>query len=163
MVEIIKGDSVDELFVHLANKLLSNGHEISRRNLKIKEINDCWLILDDPYDSSCTLKSRNMSEDYLKGEMEWYRSGSLNVKDVEKFSKFWSELADSNGTINSNYGFLTKIEKHAGMSQFEWCIERLIKDKYTRQAIMNYNQPRHKYSHVRDFVCTISQQFPFRN
>jgi thymidylate synthase len=32
-------------------------------------------------------------------------------------------------------------------------------DPETRQAIMNYNQPRHKYAGNKDFVCTISQEF----
>jgi len=163
MVTIIEGNSVNELFIKIAREMLKQDNVQVRRGMKILEIDDCWLILKNPLRYYCDLKSRDMSRKYMRGEMDWYESGSLFVKDIEKFSSFWSNLADPNGTVNSNYGWLTKVEKHNGISQFEWCIKRLKEDKYTRQAIMNYNQPKHKYEGVKDLVCTISQQFIMRN
>jgi thymidylate synthase len=65
--------------------------------------------------------------------------------------------------VNSNYGFIVNVEKWNGISQFEWCVKRLLEDKNTRQAIINYNMPRYKYEGVKDLVCTISQQFLVRN
>jgi thymidylate synthase len=134
-----------------------------RRDMKINELDDVWLELFYPSQNLCTLKSRDMDVDYLAGEIAWHESGSLKVKDIEKFSTFWTHLADSNGTVNSNYGFIVNIEKWAGISQFEWCINSLKKDLYTRQALINYNMPRYKYDGVKDFVCTISQQFIVRD
>ena len=163
MVYIIKGETANELFVNIAKELISKGKENSPRGLKTLELTDVWLELANPIDSIVTLPGRKLDMDYLRGEMEWYKSGSLNVEDIAKHSKFWKKLADTNGTVNSNYGFLVYKEKWAGKSQFEWCVDSLSKDPNTRQAIMNYNQPRHKYSGVKDFCCTLTQQFVKRD
>jgi len=69
------------------------------------------------------------------------------------------QLANKDGTVNSNYGYLANIEKWHGKSQFAWCIDKLRDDINSRQALINYNQPRYKYEGNKDFVCTISQQF----
>lgn len=163
MVVIIEGDTANEIFKNLAIILLNEGSINDPRGQETLELSDVWLTLNNPSESILTMPERDLDLGYLSGETEWYESGSLLVKDIAKHSKFWNHLADSNGTVNSNYGFLTKIEKHAGKSQLEWVIERLRQDPHTRQAIMNYNQPRHKYEGVKDFVCTISQQFIQRN
>jgi thymidylate synthase len=162
MPTIIEADSADELFIKIAKEMQTNGVKRYVRGLNTIEINDAWLILNNPEKHYVELKEREMNYDYLLGETEWYASGSLRVEDIAKYSSFWNSLADPNGTVNSNYGFLINLEKHAGKSQFEWCYEALKKDKYTRQAIMNYNQPKHKYPGVKDFVCTISQTFIVR-
>jgi thymidylate synthase len=163
MVVIIKGQNVNEVFVKVSKALLSEGHRNDPRGLLTMELCDAWLIIEDVSNPVVSLPERDINIRYLMGEMEWYNSGSLLAKDIHKYSKFWTTLADSNGTINSNYGFLALIEKWSGKSQVEWCINSLKKDKHTRQAVINYNQPRHKYEGVKDFVCTLTQQFVVRN
>lgn len=159
MIYYIKSENVDELFVKTARKLLENGKYTSPRGKMTLELQNVWLELAYPQLCILSLPSRKFNLDYLKGELEWYNSGSLDVKDIAKYSKFWEKLADSNGTVNSNYGFIINKDKFNGISQFEWCLNKLKSDKHTRQAIMNYNQPKHKYNDNKDFVCTISQQF----
>jgi thymidylate synthase len=162
MPVIIEGKSANELFVKIAREMIKNGHENDPRGLKTLEISDAWLILTDPKNSTVTLLSRDINYRYLQGEMLWYKSGSLFMKDIVKFSEFWRHLADPNGTVNSNYGFIVNVEKWNGISQFGWCVKKLLADINTRQAIINYNMPRYKYEGNKDFVCTISQQFLFR-
>lgn len=161
-MEVIKGKTANELFINCL-KVLIKQPEINPRGLKTKEIYNAWLELDNPLENKFDIKERPFNYKYFNGEMNWYKSGSLNVKDIEIYSSFWSKLADNNGTVNSNYGFITKIQKFSGKNQIEWCLDRLKKDKYTRQALINYNQPCFKYDDVKDFVCTISQQFVIRN
>jgi thymidylate synthase len=156
---IILGENVDQIFARTARTLFKIGTESAPHGQKTLELRNAWLEITNPGDGICHLPSRNIDLKYLEGELDWYLSGSLKVADIEKHSKFWSKLADSNGTVNSNYGFLTMIEKHGGLSQVEWCIQQLRTDIDTRQAIMNYNQPRHKYIGNKDFVCTVSQEF----
>ncbi|HJO92326.1 MAG TPA: thymidylate synthase [Victivallales bacterium] len=158
-MEIIKGKNADELFINASNALIKRGHRRAPRGLETLELNDAWLVLENINECVVNLPERNLDLNYLHGELEWYKSGSLDVKDIEKYSKFWTKLADSNGTVNSNYGFLAFKEKFAGKSQVEWCVDKINEDKQTRQAIINYNQPRHKYEGNKDFVCTISQLF----
>lgn len=158
----ISGNDANELFVNIADSLLKNGEYSSPRGQRTIELRDVWLTLEDPKKSVVTLEARGLDMDYLTGEMEWYQSGSLDVKDIGKHSKFWFTLADPNGTVNSNYGFLAYKEKHNGRSQVEWCVSRLKSDRETRQAVINYNQPRHKYDDNKDFVCTLNQLFRIR-
>jgi len=155
----IEGYDANNLFIQIANKMLSSGHRNSPRGLETIELSDLWLKLNDPAQAIVTLPERNINMDYLKGELKWYESGSLYVKDIEKHSSFWKKIANNDGTINSNYGYLAKKEQFNDKSQLEWCIDKLLEDSNTRQAVINYNQPRHKYNDNRDFVCTISQQF----
>ena len=163
MPSLFKGPSMDSLFVSVARALLDRGEVRETRGTKSLELSDAWLVLTDPSRSVVTLKERRLSQKYLHAEMLWYESGSLEVRDIAEHSSFWASLADTNGTVNSNYGFLALKEKHSGKSQMEWCVDRLRQDPETRQAIINYNQPRHKYPGNKDFVCTISQQFVLRN
>ena len=159
----IKGSSANELFIEVSKKLMKDGKNIAPRNLATKELNDVWLELDNPGKSIVTLLSRNTNMRYLKEELKWYMSGSLDVKDINKHSSFWTKLADSNGTVNSNYGNIAFKSKYAGKSQYEWCLNSIKNDINTRQAVINYNQPKHKYNGNKDFVCTLAQHFIVRN
>ncbi len=159
----IKSKNSNDLFIDVSIKLLNDGEIISPRGLKTLELQHVWLELTNPGNSIVSLKSRNANKNYLKNELKWYLSGSLDAKDITKHSKFWDKLKDSNGTINSNYGFLALKEKFNGISQYEWCINSINNDVNTRQAVINYNQPKHKYDTNRDFVCTLAQHFMVRN
>jgi thymidylate synthase len=156
---IIKGNNANELFINASKELIANGKYVSPRGLKTLEIEDAWLILKDPNKSIVTLSERKIDLDYLEGEIAWYLSGSLQVEDIAKHSKFWNNIQNKDGTVNSNYGFLAMKEKHNGKTQYQWCVDRIKEDKDTRQAIINYNQPKHKFEDNKDFVCTIAQLF----
>jgi len=162
-MEYIAAKNVDDLFIKIARRMLEKGEENSPRGLKTLELKDTWLELEDINNPICSLESRKLNKDYLKHEFEWYLSGDLKVDNISRFATMWAKLKDSNGTVNSNYGYLTMIQKWGGKSQLEWCIDSLNKDKYTRQAIMNYNQPIHKYEGNKDFVCTLNQSFITRD
>lgn len=158
----ITGNHINKIFIELA-KEFQTAPEITVRGLKTKELYNVFLTLTNPWNSVPTLKSRKLNKKYLDDEFKWYLSGNLDVTEIGKASKFWLKLANSNHTVNSNYGFLVFTETFNGKSQFEWCVDNFRKDKYTRKAVINYNQPRHKYMDNKDFVCTIMQQFMFRN
>ena len=155
----ISGENVNHLFQAVAQSILIDGHENNPRGLKTLELNDAWLEIEDVSDPVVSLKSRKLDLDYLDKEMIWYYSGSLMADDISDNASMWDRIKDTNGTVNSNYGFLTLVQKWGGKSQLEWCIESLNKDPNTRQAVMNYNQPIHKYNGVKDFVCTLTQTF----
>lgn len=160
---IVKAKNTNDAFIQICRNLLTIGIDSAPRGKRTLEIRNAWISIEEPGDGICTLAARATNMEYLDGELGWYMSGSTRVEDIEKHSKFWSGLADTNGTVNSNYGYLTMIEKHAGKSQLEWVIESLKQDPETRQAVINYNQPKHKYPGVKDFVCTLTQEFRANN
>lgn len=159
MIEII-GESADELFIQIAQKLYYIGLKNNPRNLETKELCEVYLTLTNPKENIVTIPERNMSMEYLKGEMEWYESGSLDVHDIAKHSPFWKNLADENGKVNSNYGYFVYYQQCPNnKSQFDWCVQKINDDPSTRQALIIYNQVNHKYEGNKDFVCTVSQFF----
>ena len=158
-----KSNNIDSLFLKAAKGLLEVGESISPRGLKTLELQHVWLELTNMQKCIVNLKSRKTNKTYLKNELKWYLSGSLKVDYIKNYSSFWEKLADNNGTINSNYGNIAFLQKQGGKSQFVWCINSIKKDVNTRQAIINYNQPIHKYENNKDFVCTIAQHFMVRN
>ncbi len=156
-------NNIDDLFLKVSNQLLEKGDLIAPRGMKTLELQHVWLELTNMQKCIVNLKSRKTNKRYLKNELKWYLSGSLKIDYIKKYSSFWEKLIDSNGTINSNYGNIAFMQKQNGKSQYEWCIESIKKDVNTRQAIINYNQPKHKYENNKDFVCTIAQHFMVRN
>jgi len=159
MVTVINGSSANELLIKATKELQIKGKLVAPRGLSTLELQDVFLVLENPAESTITIPERKLSFDYLDGEMAWYLSGSLRADDIAKHSKFWLSIANSDGTVNSNYGFLALVELHNGKSQYDWCLESLLRDVNSRQAVINYNQPRHKYFGNKDFVCTIAQTF----
>ena len=104
---------------------------------------------------------REPNYDYAARELEWYDSQSLNVNDIPgETPKIWKQVADKNGIINSNYGWV--IYSPQNFLQYKNCFESLCKDPHTRQAVMIYNRPSMQYENsmngMHDFMCTFSTQ-----
>lgn len=151
---------VDNIFIDLARLLLQHGIKVSPRKSETLELRNICFKLLNPKNCLVSLPSRNISKEYLEGEMQWYKSGSLLAKDIEKYSSFWKNISNSDGTLNSNYGyFVMKQLCPNDQTQLQWCVNKIKDDPDTRQAIINYNQVMHKYNNNKDFVCTISQSF----
>lgn len=159
----ITGSSFNEVYVGLAKKLIANGNEISPKENKTLELCNVMLCLANPKENLLTIPSRNYDFDYLRAEIDWYNSCSLHVDGIKDHASIWSEIADDGGFVNSNYGYIMMKQMENGFTQWEWCKMSLEKDLYTRQAVINFNQPRHKYIGNKDFVCTLSMQFLYRN
>lgn len=161
---IIIGDCFDELIAKTSKVLLEKGALSAPRGLKTLELLNTTLILTNPVNNLLSLKSRKYSMDYLMAELKWYKSCDLSVKMIEKHSSMWSRLKDGDGLVNSNYGFMVWRQTCPFVgSQFEWVIDRLVEDRDSRQAIINFNQVSHKYEGNKDFPCTLTAQFLIRD
>jgi thymidylate synthase len=155
----LTADHVDKLFVDFSRELLKNGKPRHTNGQNTVELMNVFLTLTNPKNSKLTLPARKLSEEYLNGEMDWYLHGGFKVDEIAKHSRFWEKLANNDGTVNSNYGQIALRERYNGVIQYEWCLDKLIEDLNTRQAVINYNQPEHKYDGNKDFVCTMYQGF----
>ena len=161
---MIKGDSINEIIQKVCKLLLRQGHSIEPRGLKTLELSNFNIELKYPERSICTLPNRKLSKKYLHAELNWYKSGELHIAKIRRFSSMWDKLADDYGYVNSNYGYWAKIHTNDdNISQWEWCKKELTKDRNSRRAVINYNQVDHKYWDVKDFPCTMFQQFYIRN
>jgi|TARA_R100001530_G_scaffold34477_3_gene26931 thymidylate synthase len=160
----IKGQTVDDVLYKTCKKLVE-APEYSPRGKRTKELIQPTLIVEDVTQNIVKNPARKLSMDYLNTEMEWYLSGDLSIDKIGKSASLWKEIADEYGNVNSNYGYLVwkqKLEKYDA-SQFDWVVNSLLDDKDSRQAVINFNQPRHKEDGVKDFVCTINTQHLIRD
>ncbi len=137
----------------------------SPRGMKINELYNTVIEITDPTNNAYKNERRSSQLDYIKAEFEWYFSGSNTIEMISKHAKMWKSLLNPDGkTVNSAYGNLIFKEKTpAGISEYEWAIESLKKDKDTRQAIMHFNKPKHLFWENKDQVCTMEGTFAIRD
>jgi thymidylate synthase len=107
------------------------------------------------------------NSDYIKAELEWYKSQSTNIRDLpqEKTPKAWQITANNYGEVNSNYGKLIFSDLYH--NQFKNVIEELTKNEFTRRASMIYTRPsiwvEYNDNGKNDFICTNSVTYYIRN
>lgn len=146
-------------------KKLQRAPEYSPRGQKTKEIMQQTIQIANPKYAIINNEARKLSRSYLQHELDWYKSGDKSVEKIGEYASLWKRIADENGEVNSNYGeivFKQTLEKLEG-NQFDWVVDSLKSDKDSRQAIINFNQPKHKYDNVKDFPCTINTQYMIRD
>jgi len=106
-----------------------------------------------------------VNEDYIRKELAWYKSMSLNVNDLEDTPAIWKKVADEDGYINSNYGWC--IWSHDNHYQYHNALNELNKNPDSRRAIMIYTRPSmwHDYDYhgMSDFMCTNTVQYLIRD
>jgi thymidylate synthase len=105
------------------------------------------------------------NDDYIRRELAWYLSQSLNVNDIENTPKIWKKVADPDGFINSNYGWCI-FSKENG-NQYDNCLNELRNNRSSRRGTMIYNRPEMWVDYNKngrsDFMCTYAVQFFIRN
>jgi thymidylate synthase len=106
-----------------------------------------------------------VNEDYVRRELDWYKSQSLNVNDIPGGAPaIWKQVADSEGYINSNYGWCVFSEENN--DQFAHAVTELEDRPDSRRAIMIYTRPTMWGDHNRkgrsDFMCTNTVQYLIR-
>jgi thymidylate synthase len=152
----------------LRDVLLNHEYETSPRGFKIREVIDYSIEIGDPSSKPVTcghLDIDSKIQRYTEAELELYESKTLLATEFARASKFWLTIANPDGTVNSNYGYLAKSVMdggQAGVSGWQWTINTLRKDMDSRQAIIHYNRPMHMNPETKDFPCTICTQYFIR-
>lgn len=100
--------------------------------------------------------------DYITREVAWYDSKSRDVRDIRPpVPAIWSQVADHEHLINSNYGFLVYSKENG--EQFANVLGELVRDKDSRRAAMIYTRPSIHVEAGKDFICTNSVQYMIRD
>jgi len=138
--------------------------ETKPRDLSIKENANTVLIIEEPLSCLFTTPTRSSQKKYIAAELMWYFMGRNDAEFITKYAKFWDTIKNPDGTVNSSYGKLlfSNLNEH-GITQYEWAISALVKDRDSRQAVMHFNLPRHQYHFNKDFVCTMYGNFQIRD
>ncbi len=159
------GETFAEVYERVLKDVYKNPEfESSPRGMKIKEVTNAALVINDPTYPLYINNRRSSQYKYIGAELLWYFSGRNDVDFIEKFAKFWRNIENGDGTVNSAYGNLLFTEKNEhSYTQWEWAFNSLINDKDTRQAIMHFNMPKHQVATNKDFVCTLTGLFQIRD
>lgn len=153
-------------YKELANKIEEKDFVIDKTGCKIVEILAPRIEIDlsKVDEEFVDFNSRKSPRQYCELEKYWYGTESLNIKDVNSVTT-WNNICDDNNQINSNYGYL--VYSKGNFSQFTHCLNKLIEDKDTRQAIIIYTRPSIQVEWndlgCCDFICTNFQHFFIRN
>ena len=141
-------------------KLNSKEFVTDKSGVKTIEILNASFIADEP------ALFGTVNEDYVKRELDWYLSMSLNVNDIPgEVPAIWKMVADKDGFINSNYGWCIYSKENG--NQFIKVAEDLAKNPDSRRANMIYTRPSmhedYDKNGMSDFMCTNNVQYVIRN
>jgi len=133
------------------------------RGMEVREIRDCCICIKKPMENLGFHEQRSSPLKYIAAEILWYFSGTNDPTFIENYASLWKKLHNEDDTVNSAYGNLIFQEKTpTGLTQYQWVIESLKKDKDSRQAFMHFNKPPHQYLNNKDQVCTLNAIFHIR-
>jgi len=135
---------------------MTEGIESRPRNESIREINYFRATIANPWS---TYEGRNYPLSYLKKEFQWYLNADPTDMRICKYAKMWAKIVN-NGRIFSNYGYYWFNKDYLqGISGFDWVVNSLKKDPFSRQAYIPMNGRDHIFEGNRDVVCTKGVQF----
>ena len=147
-----------------------------RAEFKRLLVNECYVVDKSGVNTleiiACTFLADEISifgsinEDYVRRELDWYNSQSLNVNDISgKIPEIWKVVSDKDGFINSNYGYL--IHSTANNNQYQNVLNELRINKNSRRASMIYTRPSiwldYSKNGMSDFICTHAVDYLIRN
>lgn len=121
------------------------------------ELTNYMFTIDDINNDVVNLKTRNISLNYITGELLWYWSGRNDLEFINHFSKFWNKISDDGVTSNSAYGYI--LQKKHGFNQIETIIDLLKQDPTSRRAVVNFNVPNKDVATTKDEICTVCLHF----
>ena len=164
-MKVYKNKYIAHAYRKILDDLLNNTEFISRpRGMEVKEIINCIIEIEHPMMNLFKNEHRSSVLKYLSSEILWYFSGTNNPTYIENYAGMWKNLHNEDGTVNSAYGNLLFNEKNEhGITQYEWVIKSLTKDKDSRQAFMHFNKSHHQYFGNKDQVCTLQALFHIRD
>tara|TARA_R110002012_G_C11466300_1_gene593440 strand:+ start:54 stop:710 length:657 start_codon:yes stop_codon:yes gene_type:complete len=116
------------------------------------------FYLIDPLKNEITNKKRKWLKEYAEAEWQWYLSGNRNIKELGeiygKIPAIWTNMADIEGNVNSNYGWQWNRN-----NQINNVIDLLRKKPDTRKATISIYDGKEINNYTKDTPCTYAIQF----
>jgi thymidylate synthase len=157
---MIQRANIREVREHFREALKFEDFVTDKTGCKMLELRSASFVADEP----AIFGTPN--EDYIKREIEWYMTCSLNVNDIPgETPAIWKQVATKDGFINSNYGWC--IFSHANGNQFHRVQNELAANPDSRRAVMIYTRPsmwdEYNKDGMSDFMCTNAVQYMIRH
>lgn len=128
MTSNLEFDNIHEAYLEVLADVFDNPDSTSApRGQKVREKFNYSFTITNPKVEYIKTKDEERNKviaEYSKKEFDLYESCSNRVEDFEKASKFWSKLANPDGTVNSAYGYLIwKNKSHGGKFETETILD----------------------------------------
>ena len=150
--------NANEAYEYLHNKIIQEGIDFG----DTKALFNVGFYITDPKDRKIYNREREWKEGYAEAEWQWYLSGDPNIKALGdiygKIPEIWKRMADSDGRVNSNYGY-----QWERTSQLEIIIDMLKNKPDTRQAAISIYDAKEISDYTNDTPCTYAVQFTIVN
>jgi thymidylate synthase len=146
--------SANEAFEYFYKTISREGRDFA----DTKALFNVGFTLIEPRARRITNEMRNWKEDYAEAEWKWYLSEDRNISKLGdiygKVPEIWKRMADSNGNVNSNYGW-----QWGRNDQIDYVVDLLKREKYTRQATLSIYDGKEHDKYTYDTPCTYAVQF----
>ena len=127
-----------------------------------KALFNVGFTIENPLDNHITNKERNWKSEYAEAEWQWYLSADPRVSKLGelygKIPPIWQRMADSNGEVNSNYGY--QWRRH---DQIDYVVAKLRDNPNTRHAAISIYDAKEWLRYTKDTPCTYAIQFTILN
>jgi thymidylate synthase len=149
-----KFKTANEAYEYLHDAIIQHGVEFSNT----KALFNVGFYITNPLANEITNKERNWKLDYAEAEWQWYLSGNRNISELGelygKIPEIWKRMADSEGDVNSNYGWQWNRN-----GQIDWVVNLLKTQPNTRQAAISIYDCKEHDKYYNDTPCTYAVQF----
>ena len=150
--------NANEAYEFLLDQTIRYGEDFDNT----KTLFNCGFYIMNPQQNHITNKQRNWSLKYAEAEWQWYLSGDPNIIKLGqlygKIPPIWERMADSNGNVNSNYGYQWKRN-----NQIDYVVAKLRDNKDTRHAAISIYDAKEYDKYTKDTPCTYAVQFTIIN
>lgn len=146
--------NANEAYEYLHDRIIQDGVDFA----DTKALFNVGFYITDPMDNKIINKERNWKQDYAEAEWQWYLSENRNIDKLGeiygKIPEIWKHMADSDGNVNSNYGW-----QWGRNDQIDMIVETLKHKKATRQAAISIYDGKEISDYAFDTPCTYAIQF----
>lgn len=146
--------NANEAYEYFQNLIISEGIEFDNT----KALFNIGFTLENPIDNIITNKERKFNIEYAKAEWSWYLSSDRSINKLGeiygKIPPIWKRMANSNGDVNSNYGY--QWERN---NQLDQVVAILRENPSTRRAAISIYDGKEINDYNRDTPCTYAVQF----
>ena len=143
-------------YIRVYNDIM-NGTMVKPRGLECREVEDLQFYVDPDY-PFMTFKHRKYDVGYFKKEMIWKLTADKYDKSIQEHASLWKEIINPDGSYNSNYGQYFFGTQYGVLD----VVQELIRDPYSRKAVIPMMNNSHMGPGVKDTVCTMGIGFRIR-
>ena len=151
-------ETANDAYEFYYNVIIDQGIEFG----DTKALFNVGFYIDNPTWRVISNRDRKWSLEYAEAEWQWYLSGDNRVSRLgELYGKvpdIWNHMADTEGCVNSNYGW-----QWMRNDQLDYIVEKLKAEPDTRQAAISIYDAKEHASYEYDTPCTYAIQFSIIN